>query len=84
MEEDFMTMFEKEQDGVHFTKLPAVMGRGFSEPKLGDSVWPQLNMMFVIYCSKEMAVRIHDIVEQVRKLYPHEGIACFKSKAKIW
>ena len=43
IEEDFVTAFMKEDTGRMFTKLPMVMGRGVTDPKMGDAVWPQLN-----------------------------------------
>ncbi len=43
LDEDFAEGFKKNKIGSHFTKLSGVTGAGFSNPKLGDSVWPQLN-----------------------------------------
>lgn len=82
VDEDFMDGFKKKGIGAHFTKISGVTGAGFSNPKLGDSVWPQLNEMLLVYCDKEEAEKIVDLVEKVRDKYPMEGIACFVSKAK--
>ena len=43
VDEDFMDGFKKKGIGAHYTKISGVTGAGFSNPKLGDSVWPQLN-----------------------------------------
>ena len=83
VDEDFMDGFKKKGIGAHFTKFSGVTGAGFSNPKLGDSVWPQLNEMLLVYCDKEEAEKIVDLVEKVRDKYPMEGIACFVSKAKV-
>jgi hypothetical protein len=82
VDEDFMDGFKKEGIGAHYTKISGVTGAGFSNPKLGDSVWPQLNEMIIVYCSKDEAEKILDLAEQIREKYPMEGIACFVSKAK--
>lgn len=82
VDEDFMDGFKKEEIGAHYTKISGVTGAGFSNPKLGDSVWPQLNEMIIVYCSKDEAEKILDLAEQIREKYPMEGIACFVSKAK--
>jgi len=82
VDEDFMDGFKKYKIGAHFTKLGGVTGAGFSNPKLGDSVWPQLNEMLIVYCSKSEADKIVDLVKEVREKYPMEGVACFISKAK--
>ena len=77
LDEDFDEEFKMKK----FTKISPVMGAGFSIPRLGNEVWPQLNTMYVIYCSKKEANTIAQIVIKLRKLYPTEGIAMFLSKA---
>ena len=83
VDEDFMEGFKKKGIGAHYTKISGVTGAGFSNPKLGDSVWPQLNEMIIVYCSKDEAEKILDLAEQIREKYPMEGIACFVSKAAV-
>lgn len=83
IEEDFVTAFMKEDTGRMFTKLPVVMGRGVSDPKMGDAVWPQLNCMYIIICTKEHAEVTKAIVSRLHQEYPHEGLACFTSKVKM-
>ena len=82
VDEDFMDGFKKKGIGAHYTKISGVTGAGFSNPKLGDSVWPQLNEMILVYCSKDEAEKIVDLAKDLREKYPMEGIACFVSKAK--
>ena len=83
IEEDFVTAFMKEDTGRMFTKLPVVMGRGVTEPKMGDAVWPQLNCMYIIICTQEQAKVVKSIIKRLHQEYPNEGLACFKSKVKI-
>ncbi len=83
IEEDILEGFEKKKIGSHYSKISAVTGAGFSNPKLGDAVWPQLNQMIIVYCKKNEAEEIVSLVKELRKKYPVEGIACFVSKAKI-
>ncbi|MBO7123097.1 MAG: hypothetical protein J6V90_07450 [Treponema sp.] len=83
VDEDFVEGFKKNKIGSHFTKISGVTGAGFSNPKLGDAVWPQLNEMLVIYCTKEEAKKIVELVKEIREKYPMEGIACFISKAAV-
>lgn len=82
VDEDFMEGFKKKGIGAHYTKISGVTGAGFSNPKLGDSVWPQLNEMILVYCSKDEAEKIISLAKDLREKYPMEGIACFVSKAK--
>ncbi|MBQ9539446.1 MAG: hypothetical protein IJU95_09260 [Treponema sp.] len=81
LEEDFQLAFKEEGIGKRFTKFQSVMGAGTSDPKLGDAVWPQLNMMYVIYCDKAEAKKIYAVVRKLRKKFLTEGIACFMSRA---
>ncbi len=81
LEEDFQQAFREEGIGKKFTKFEAVMGAGSSDPKLGDAVWPQLNMMYVIYCDKAEAKKIYAVIKKLRKKFLTEGIACFMSRA---
>ncbi len=83
VEEDIFEGFKKQKIGGHYSKISAVTGAGFSNPKLGDAIWPQLNEMIIVYCKKTEAEKIIGFVKTLRKKYPVEGIACFVSKAKI-
>jgi len=80
LEEDFIEAFRQNMI-KNFTELPAVKGQGFSTPKLGDEIWPQLNAMMIVYCSDEDEEKIEKIVAGLRKKYITEGISCFVSKA---
>lgn len=79
--EDFEQLFRENGVAARYTKLAGVMGAGYSNPRLGDAIWPQLNMMYIIYCSEEDSAKIIEIVEQLRLQYIGEGIACFVSES---
>ena len=83
LEEDFITEFKANKVGKYYTKLFPVMGNGFSDPKFGDAIWPQLNMMYIIYCTQEEATVIKEIITKLRGIYKNntDGIACFISSA---
>lgn len=83
IEEDFVSAFMKADTGRMFTKLPVVMGRGATDPKMGDAVWPQLNCMYIVVCTKEQAAVVKSIIKRLHQEYPNEGLACFKSKVKL-
>lgn len=82
LEEDFAEAFKEENVAVRYTKLANVMGAGYSNPRLGDAIWPQLNIMYIIYCEEEEAQKIIAICQRLREKYMSEGIACFKSSAE--
>ena len=82
VEEDFFDSFRKEKIVFNYTKIDNVTGSGYSNPKLGDAIWPQLNEMMIIYCSKDEAEKVIEVVNKLREHYPAEGIACFLSCAQ--
>lgn len=77
LEEDFNEEFKNAGVAKRYTKISPVMGAGYSNPHLGDAVWPQFNLMYIIYCDDDEAKKIQDIVVKLRKLFITEGIACF-------
>lgn len=81
IEEDFQQLFAENKVASMYTKLDNVKGAGFSNPRLGDAIWPQLNVMYIIYCNEEDCKKIIEIVEQLRMQYIGEGVACFVSEA---
>lgn len=81
VEEDFEALFKEKKVATHFTKIDNVKGAGFSNPRFGDSIWPQLNVMYIIYCGEEECKTIVEIVEKLRIQYMGEGIACFISES---
>ncbi|GMO63620.1 MAG: hypothetical protein Ta2A_10810 [Treponemataceae bacterium] len=82
IEDDFLTDVDFAVPGIKYTQIADVAGRGYSVPKLGSAIWPQLNTMFIIYCTEEEAERVFSVVKGLRKRYADEGFACFKSEAE--
>lgn len=87
IEEDFEELYRKEctkmQVACKFTKVPGVYGQGNSCPKLGTSVWPQENSMYIIYCDAKIAERIKKVVTAINDEYIGEGAAAFISDAEV-
>lgn len=84
VEEDFLEEFKKRKIGLHYSKISNVTGAGFSNPKLGDAIWPQTNEIIIVYCKNEEAEEIITLVKQLRDHYPAEGIACFITTAEMF
>lgn len=81
IEEDFQQLFVQNNVASKYTKIDNVKGAGFSNPRLGDAIWPQLNVMYIVYCNPDDCAKIIEIVEQLRMQYIGEGIACFVSES---
>ena len=81
IEADLFEAMTRRGAGRQYTKIPAIMGAGNSDPKMGDHIWPEENMMLIIYCSEEEAAKLKDAVAEVKKRFPKEGLKIFTSQA---
>lgn len=85
IEVDFMGLYEKAcriaEIKCKFTKIDGVMGQGNTNPKLGDSIWPQLNVMFILVIEDKYVGIIKNIIETLHKTFVGEGVAAFISDA---
>jgi hypothetical protein len=77
VQEDILEAIQKEQPGVCYTKIPSVHGIGSSDPRLGDSIWPEENFLLIIYCEERQAERIAGAVAGVKSRFEGEGIKVF-------
>lgn len=77
VELDLLELFREKGVGKMYTKIPSAFGRGCTSPKMGDSVWPQVNCVYVVYCEEAEAAVLVEIAETLRKEYPSDGIAVF-------
>lgn len=83
LEEDFIYQCQLLHVADYYTKVPNVMGRGCSSPKMGDSIWPQLNSWFMMVVSEDDASKLKKLVESLRQEYPDEGVGCFESEVNV-
>ena len=63
--------------GKFYTKFPSVYGVGSSGPRMGDSIWPELNIVLVFWCDEVEAKGIQQAVAAVKEQFPNEGIKLF-------
>jgi len=77
VERDVMEALEAKELAGHFTKIPSVHGRGNSEPKRGDHIWPEENFLLIIYCGDQEAKVIEEIIDSLQADFPDEGMCCF-------
>jgi hypothetical protein len=61
-----------------YTKLNQVDGVGSSGYCLGNNVWPEENVMFILYVSQEEANQIKVHIAEIRKKFPLLGLAAFE------
>ena len=82
VEEDITERLEKEIPSIQYTVIPEIHGRGGRTKKLGDTVWPEMNVVLFSYVEKEAALKVKEVVEAVKERFPNEGISLFFTKAE--
>ena len=87
IEGDFMSLYEKAcriaQIKCKYTKIDNVMGVGNTDPKLGDAIWPQLNVLFILYLEEKYVGIVQNIMNTLHETYVGEGAAAFISDAEV-
>ena len=80
LDEEFLERLEA-NEVTHFTAISPVMGQGFSNPKLGNEVWPQTNKLYIFYAKEEDVVKLTKIIIKLREEFPSEGLGAYESEA---
>jgi hypothetical protein len=87
LEEDFRQHWEdaciRMNIKCKYTKIDNVTGQGESDPRLGNSVWPQFNTEYIIFCEETALNEIRQILNFLHNEYPNEDAAAFVSDAEI-
>lgn len=82
VQEDIIERLEKEIPSIEYTVIPELHGRGIRTKKLGDTVWPEMNFVLFSYIDDDNAQKIKEVVADVKKRFPKEGISLFFTKAE--
>jgi hypothetical protein len=77
VQEDILDAFQLYEVPEHYTIIPAAHGRGNTNPKLGNGVWPEENCIIIVYCDEVVVQKIELAIELVKRKYDHEGIGFF-------
>ena len=80
VEENILEALRKEGVGKYYTKYPTIFGVGNSGPRMGDPIWPEENFALVIWCEEKEARLIYKALNEVKKLFPDEGIKVYGIK----
>ena len=74
IEEDIIEELEAIGYGDSFTWFHPVFGRGKQGRREGSAVWPETNVMFLVYLDNETADAFMDRLKKLKKTFPSEGI----------
>lgn len=82
VQDDIIELLEQEIEGVQYTIIPDVQGKGLKSKKIGDTTWPEMNFALYSYVDYAAAKKIKAIIEAAKKKFPSEGISVFFIKCE--
>ena len=83
VEKEITEALEKNIANFFYTLIPELHGRGNTKYKLGTATWPELNFLLVSYLKDTDALKAENIIKEIKKRFPHEGIKLFMMEVII-
>jgi len=77
VEEDIQEALNKVEDQFYFSRINGVHGRGHTDPKQGDAVWPEENFIYIIYADDSLAQELIKAIQGIKEKFTVEGIKIF-------
>ncbi len=65
------------KSGQPFSIFRKVAGRGSSGTSMGDDIWPETNIILVLFIEENKKNMIKNSIERIRTRYPKLGLAVF-------
>ncbi len=78
LEAPLLEIMPKNDGKPCYTMLKQVDGSGFSGFCLGDEVWPEENVMFILYLDDEKLAGLKEKLSAIREKFPLLGLAAFE------
>lgn len=66
-----------------YTMIHQVDGSGYSGWCMGNDVWPEENILFILYVNDEKLNKLHEDITELRERFPILGLACFESSGIV-
>ncbi len=67
-------------DKINYTLLRDSAGKGHKGFCLGNDVWPEHNVVFIIYCTDEKIEGIKGVLNTLKGKFPIIGLSCYITK----
>lgn len=78
LEAQLMEIMPQKDGKACYTMLKQVDGAGYSGFCLGNDVWPEENVMFILYLDDEQLESVKEKLDGIRKRFPLLGLAAFE------
>lgn len=83
VEEDLLEELHEANAAARHTRIPGVHGVGSSGERRGDHVWPEENVLFLVYGDQQSAQKIFSAVQKLKARFPNEGIRLFQYEVDV-
>lgn len=83
IEEDLVEVLEDLGYGEMFTVVNPVYGRGTSGWREASSVWPETNVLVIVYLDRPDVNRLTSALEELKKRFPREGMRCWELEGAV-
>ena len=60
-----------------YTIVPLAYGKGGEDFKLGNTTWPETNVIIMAYVKASESKKVRTVVQYVKKKHPLDGIELF-------
>jgi hypothetical protein len=77
VQENILQGLESHIEGFSYSIIPVVHGKGKNGERLGTAIWPEENFIIISYLTDRQADIATTLVEDVKRLFPKEGIKMF-------
>jgi hypothetical protein len=74
VEEDIVEGLSRLLPDLSYSIVEEVKGKGKAGIRHGTAVWPELNVLYIIYSEESDAASIRRAVQEVKSAFPKEGI----------
>ena len=82
VQDEIISLMEEHIEGVLYTIIPTVVGRGKNSYKMGSATWPETNFILISYVEDKEVPVMKAIISAVKEKFAGEGIKLFLVKAE--
>ena len=82
VQDEIISLMEEHIEGVLYTIIPTVVGRGKNSYKMGSATWPETNFILVSYVEDKEVPVMKAIIKAVKEKFAGEGVKLFLVRAE--
>ena len=84
VEEDINEELERRIPNISYSLIEDVKGRGRNGVRHGTAIWPELNILYILYVDETEALLVREAIAEVKSVFPREGIKIFQYELNLF